>query len=222
VIAKSIDLADGRHLADGSRIVMDENGRKSIQSAPKNAKPRKGKSCLLSETDRAEIQSEVSRVLAFNDAYSRPLQTKDWQNCFSSVQSSDCLDLNRRWKRLENATAEELTLDRLAAPVFDVEIDEARLELLAERKAECLAWIDAAASIDKGRKAQSTRAKWISHLDAVCDGTAGNGMDKRERRRQRADFRAYLETGRLACAARRLTHSTYLPAQIALESLTLS
>ena len=189
----------------------------------------------ISETDKVEIAGTVSLVLSGLNAWNRPLDSEVWNHCFSRVESVDCLELNRRWKRLENATAEELTLERLAAPVFDVEIDLEREAILADRKAECIAWIQAASRVDKGRKAQATLAKWTAYLENVCAGNEEAGKPdrknataetlknyRRERRRKRAEFRAYLETGKLALQAERLTRSAYLPTQVALESITLS
>lgn len=253
VISRTLDLRDGKHEANGiaaPRIspargegrlqsqALAERAQSMMNTAYHEAKGKRPatrrNAFKLSDADRGDIQSAVSLVLATREAYHRPLESKDWSECFSRVESKDCLGLNRRMKRLENATREEITLSRLASPVYDSEIDEWRVELLESTRNDCLAWIDAASRIDKGRKAQATRAKWISYLEDVCEGNEEAGKPdkktataetlknyKREKRRKRADFKVYLETGKLALQAERLTRSAYLPAQVALEAITL-
>jgi len=216
VIARSIELADGRNDAQGIAVeriapqrgigrlqsqALAERSQSMLNSAvmARSGKPTTRRNQkALSLTDKAEIQGAVSLVLSYRNAWNRALNSDDWNKCFSLVESVDCLELNRRHRRLENATEEELTLARLAAPVFDLEIDASRIEKLSERLRETFELIDLASASDKSRKAKSNAEKWKAYAQATADGTAGNGKDKRERRRDRADFRAYLETGRKA------------------------
>ena len=171
-VAKSIETADARQLADGSRIVDG-----AIVAPAKNRKSGQRRAVQLSETDWQEIRGEVATVLAFQGAFSRPLASADWLACFRSCQGTRCLDLNRKWKPCRDG---EATLAALAVPSFDLEAEAARLEKLAPKVAHARRCIEATFRADKSRKRAATRAAMLATLEALANGEtiSGRGVVK--------------------------------------------
>lgn len=225
VIARSVELAEGKQEAKGIAIpagLSRDDRHKALTSQAgkrRSQTARRAPKAKLSQTDREEILGTVSLVLATRGAFSRPLEREDWLDCFRLVESADCLGMNRRNVRLENAEEEELTISRLAAPTYFADVDAAREELLAEKLDMIFQWIDAAAAHDSSRKAAANAEKWKAYAQAVATRQAESlHTDKRERRRAKAEFMAYLEAGKTAMNAFRFAKAPWLPAPLALAN----